>query len=105
MIKEVSQVVSAIDEKDVVEVFDMAEVLVRKKRLSRPIAIHPEVQDIEAFFSLIQQIIQGFREGVVRGHTDVLHKGIAEEADVGGGSQIGLGEIPVLSEAEIVVVE
>ena len=90
---------------DVVEILGVAEVRIVQKRLPRPIPAHPEIQDVEATPALIQQIIQRFREGVGRVHLVVLNERIAEDADVGRGSQIGLTDIPMLSKSEIVVIE
>ena len=102
---DIAYVVFAIHEQDVVKIVDIPEVFVVEQRLARPVAMDPEIQDVERLSALIQQIIQGFREGVLRGHPDVLDERIAEDADVGRRSQIGLSEIPVLSKREIVVME
>ena len=98
-------IVIIVDVKDMVQVFGIAEMLVMQQRLARPVAARPEVQDVETFPTLIQQIIQRFREGILHGHTDVLGKGIAEDADVGSRGQVGCAEIPMLAEGEIVVME
>ena len=88
---------------DVVQLLGITEVFVVEKRLVRPVALNPEIQDVEALAALIQQIIQGFRQGVWCVHSEILDEGIAEDADVGGGGKVGFAEIPVLAEGEIVV--
>ena len=83
----------------------MGKTLIVEKGLSWSVTIYPEIQDVEAFFSPDSTDNQGFGEGVRCGHPDVLDKRIAEDADVGGGSEGGLAEIPVLSQAEIVMMQ
>lgn len=102
---DVEDVVLTVHVKDMVELLGMAEMLVVQQRLAQPVALDPEIQNVETPLSLIQQIIQGFGEGILHRHTSVLGKGIAEEADVGGRGKVGLMEIPVLPKGEIVVVE
>ena len=54
---------------------------------------------------LVQQVIQGFRQGVRRVHSPVLDEGITEDADVDGDGEVGGAEIAVLPEGEIVVMK
>ena len=102
---DIAYIVFAIHEQDIVKIVSILEVFVVEQRLARSVAIGPEIQDVERLSALIQQIIQGFREGVLCGQPGVLDKRIAKDADVGRRSQIGLSEISMLSKREIVVME
>ena len=102
---ELGQVVATeIDEQHVVEVLLGWEVPVGEVGLRGPVAVDAEVQYGEVSV-LVEQVVERLGEdvgGVQRGRLSV---GVAEDAHGRRGDQVGVREVPVLPQAQVVGVE
>ena len=108
VVDELGQIVAAeVDEQHVVEVLPGVEAPVGEVRLRGPVAVDAEVQhgEVSVLAVLVEQVVQRLGEDVGRIQGGRLRVGIAEDAHGRPGDQVGVREVPVLPQAQVVGVE